>query len=151
VKFYATVASNSEGSPSFILLATCILERSDASLGRIIHRHCCRTRSRTLHTQSLSPRCGIGPRHQLYAALSSLHLKAERETTKRLWFPMQQQQSTKQDISIKIPCPKLNPVRNHLVTQGPVSSTYSCLGAMRELPLLAPYNRINEVDGASLL
>jgi hypothetical protein len=66
------VASFSEGSPSFILLATGILERSDASFSRTIHRRCCRTRTRTLHTQSLSPRSGIGPHHQLYAALSSL-------------------------------------------------------------------------------
>jgi hypothetical protein len=53
VKFYATVASFSEGSASFILLATGILERSDTSLSRTIHRRCCRTRTRTLHTQSL--------------------------------------------------------------------------------------------------
>jgi hypothetical protein len=91
VKFYATVASNSEGSPSFILLSTDILERSDASLSRTIHRLCCRTRS--LHTQSLSPRSGIGPRHQLYAALSGLSSKGGKETRKRLWFPMLQQQS----------------------------------------------------------
>jgi hypothetical protein len=42
----------------------------------------------------------------------------------------------KQDISIKITIPKaLITVWNHLVTQGPVSTTYSCLGSMRELPL----------------
>jgi hypothetical protein len=58
VKFYATVASISEGSPSFILLSTGILERSDTSLSRTIHQRCCFTRSRTLHTQSLSPRSG---------------------------------------------------------------------------------------------
>jgi hypothetical protein len=77
-KFYATVASISEGSPSFILLSTGILERSDASLSRTIHRRCCRTRSRTLHTQSLSPRNGVGPRHQLYAALSGLSSKGRK-------------------------------------------------------------------------
>jgi hypothetical protein len=93
VKFYAMVASISEGSPSFILLATGILERSDASLSCTIHRRCCRTRSRTLHTQSLSPRSGIGPRHLPYAALSGLTSKGRKETRKRLWFPMQQQQS----------------------------------------------------------
>jgi hypothetical protein len=94
VKFYATVASISEGSPSFILLATGILERSDASLSHTIRRRCCRTRSRTLHTQSLSPRSGIGPRHKLYAALSGLTSKGrKRETRKWLGFPMQQQQS----------------------------------------------------------
>jgi hypothetical protein len=94
VKIYATVASLSEGSPSFILHSTGILERSDASLNRTIHRLCCHTRSRTLHTQSLSPRSGIGPCHQLYAALSGLTSKGEKETRKRLWFPKQQQQST---------------------------------------------------------
>jgi hypothetical protein len=79
VKFYAAVASFSEGSPSFILLATGILERSDTSLSRTIHRRCCRTWTRTLHTQSLSPRNGIGPRHQLYAALSGLASKGEKK------------------------------------------------------------------------
>jgi hypothetical protein len=78
VKFYATVASISEGFPSFILLSTGILERSDASLSRTIHRRCGCTRPRTLHTQSLSPRSGIGPRHQLYAALSILSSKGEK-------------------------------------------------------------------------
>jgi hypothetical protein len=94
VKFYATVASISEGSPFFILLATCILERSNASLSRTIHWRCWRTRTRTLHTQSLSPRSGIGPCHQLYVALSGLTSKGrKRETRKWLRFPMQQQQS----------------------------------------------------------
>jgi hypothetical protein len=92
VKFYAMVASISEGSPTFILLATGILERSDASLSRTIHRRCCRTRTRTLHTQSLFTRSGIGPHHQLYAALSGLTSNG-RKRDKRLWFPMQQQQS----------------------------------------------------------
>jgi hypothetical protein len=72
------VAIISEGSPSFILLSICILEQSDASLSRTIHRRCGRTRSRTLYTQSLSPRSGIGPRHQLYAALSGLSSKGEK-------------------------------------------------------------------------
>jgi hypothetical protein len=90
VKFYATVASISEWSPSFILLATGILERSDASLSRTIHRRCCRTRTRTLHTQSLSPMSGIGPRHQLYVTLSGLTSKGKKETRKRLGFPVQQ-------------------------------------------------------------
>jgi hypothetical protein len=87
------VASFSEGSPSFILLATGILERSDASLSHTIHRRCCRTQTRTMHTQSLSPRNGIGPRHQLYASLSGLTSKGEKETRKRLGFLMQRQQS----------------------------------------------------------
>jgi hypothetical protein len=91
VKFYAAVDSISEGSPSFILLATGILERSDASLSCTIHRRCCRTRTRTLHTQSLSPRSGIGPHHQLYVAC--LTSKGRKVTRKRLWFPMQQQLS----------------------------------------------------------
>jgi hypothetical protein len=90
VRFYAAVASISEGSPSFILLSTGILERSDASLSRTIHRHCCRTRTRTLHTQGLSPRSGIGSRHQLYVALSGLSSKGRKETRKRLWSPKQQ-------------------------------------------------------------
>jgi hypothetical protein len=77
-EFYAMVTSISEESPSFILLATGILERSDASLSRTIHRSCCRTRTRTLHTQNLSPRSGIGPRHQLYAALSGLTSKGRK-------------------------------------------------------------------------
>jgi hypothetical protein len=76
--FYATAASISEESPSFILHATGILERSDTSLSHTIHRHCCRTRTRTMHTQSLSPRSGIGPRHQLYAALSGLTSKGKK-------------------------------------------------------------------------
>jgi hypothetical protein len=71
VKFYTAVGSISKGSPSFILLATSILERSDASVSRIIHRRCCRTQTRTLHTQSLSTRSEIGPCHQLYATLLS--------------------------------------------------------------------------------
>jgi RNase P subunit RPR2 len=75
VKFYAAVASISEGSPSFILLATGILERSDTSFSRTIHRRYCRTWTRTLHTKNLSPRSGIGPRHQLYTALSGLTSK----------------------------------------------------------------------------
>jgi hypothetical protein len=79
VKFYATVASILEGSPSFILLATGILERSDTSLSRTIHRRCCRTQTRTLHTKSLSPRSGIGPRHQLYLALSGLTSKGRKK------------------------------------------------------------------------
>jgi hypothetical protein len=33
--------------------------------------------TRTLHTQSLSPRSGIGPRHQLYVALSGLTSKGK--------------------------------------------------------------------------
>jgi hypothetical protein len=98
VKFYAAVASISKGSPSFILLATGILERSDGSLSRTIHRRCCRTQTHTRHTQSLSQRSGIGPRHQLYAALSGLTSKGRKETRQRLWFPTQQQQS-----KIKIP------------------------------------------------
>jgi hypothetical protein len=45
----------------------------------------------------------------------------------------------KHDISTKFPIPKtLNIVRNHLVTQGLVSTTYSRLGFMWGLPLLAP-------------
>jgi hypothetical protein len=102
VKIYATVASILEGSPSFILPTTSILELSDASLSRTIHRRCFRTQSRTLHTQSLSPRSGIGPCHQLYAALSGLTSKGGKETKKRLWFPQQQQQ---QQSIIKISPP----------------------------------------------
>jgi hypothetical protein len=64
-----------EGSPPFILLATGILERNDTSLSHTIHRRCCRTRTRTLHTQSLSLRSGIGPHHLLYVALSGLSSK----------------------------------------------------------------------------
>jgi hypothetical protein len=45
VKFYVAVASISEGSPSFILLAPDILERSDASLSLTIHQRGCRTRT----------------------------------------------------------------------------------------------------------
>jgi hypothetical protein len=131
-------ASISEGYPTFILIATCILERSDASLCRTIHLHCCRTRTCTLHTQSLSPRSGMGPHHQLYVALSGLTSKGRKETRKRLWFHMQQQQSNIK-ISPSSSQPKArNTARNHLVTQGPVSTTYSCLGSMRELPLLIP-------------
>jgi hypothetical protein len=138
VKFYTTVASISEGSPSFILLATCILEQSDTSLSRTIHRHCCRTRTRTLHTQSLSPRSGIGPRHQLYVDLSGLTYKGRKRDKEALGFPMQQHQSI-----IKISPTSSQPQSSQLsleplVTQGPVSTTYSCLGLMRELPLLVP-------------
>jgi hypothetical protein len=61
-----------------MLLATGIIERSEASLSRTIHRRCCRTRTRTLHTQNLSPRSGIGPRHQLYAALCGLSSKGRK-------------------------------------------------------------------------
>jgi hypothetical protein len=78
MEFYAGLPSISEGSPSFILLATGILERSDTSLSRTIHRRCCHTRTSTLHTQSLSPRSGIGPRYQLYAALSGLTSKGKK-------------------------------------------------------------------------
>jgi hypothetical protein len=57
--------------------------------------------------------------------------EGRKETRKRLGFPMLQQQS-------RITNPKpLNLARNHLVTEGPVSIAYSCLGSMRELPLLA--------------
>jgi hypothetical protein len=105
----------------FILLATGKLERSDVSLSRISRRCCSRTRTRTLHTQSLSPRSGIGPRHQLYAALSGLPSKGKRKwTRKRLSFPEQQQQQSIIKVSPSItPKPKsLNTARNHLVTQG---------------------------------
>jgi hypothetical protein len=100
VKFYATVASISEGSPSFILLATGILERSDVSHSRTIHQHCCHTRSRTLHTQSLSPRSGIGPHHQLYAALSDLSYKGEKRDKETALFSYAAAAEYKQDISI---------------------------------------------------
>jgi hypothetical protein len=139
VKFYATVASISKGSPSFILLATDILERSDASLSRTIHRRCCRTRTRTMHTQNLSPRNGIRPRHQLYAALSGLLL---REKKRQASGSGSLCCSSSREISTylhQVPNPKaLKKARNHLVTQGPVSITYSYLRSMRELPLLAP-------------
>jgi hypothetical protein len=154
VKFDATVASIPEGFPSFILLATGILERSDTSLSRTIHRCCCRTRSRTLHTQSLSPRSGIGPRHQLYAALSGLTSKGRKGDKEAALVSYAAAAEYKQDISIKFPTPKaLNIVRNHLVTQGSVSTTSSCLGSMRDLisSHLNDFNRINEVDGACLL
>jgi hypothetical protein len=109
VKFYATVASISEGSPSFILLATGILERSDASPSRTIHRCCCHTRSRTLHTQSLSPRSGIGPRHQLYATLSGLTSKGrkgDKEATLVSYAVAAIEYN--QDISNKFSIPKLS-------------------------------------------
>jgi hypothetical protein len=138
-KFYATAAIISEGSPSFILLATGILERRDASLSRTIHRRWCRTRSRTLHTQSLPPRSGIGPHHQQYAALSGLTSKGRKRDKEAAMFSCAAAAEYKQGISNKFPNPKsLNTARNHLVTQGPVSTTYSCLGSVRELPLLAP-------------
>jgi hypothetical protein len=108
VKFYTTVASISEGSPSFILLATGILERSDASLSRTICRRCCHTRSRTLHTQSLSPRSGIGPRHQLYAALSGLTSKGRKRDKEAALVSYAAAAEYKQDISIKFPTPKLS-------------------------------------------
>jgi hypothetical protein len=85
VESYAAVASISEGPSSFILLATGILERSDASLSRAIHQRCFRTRTRNLHTQSLSPRSGIGPRHQLYAALSGLTSKRKERDKEEAW------------------------------------------------------------------
>jgi hypothetical protein len=87
VKFYTAVASISEGSPSLILLATDIIERSDASLSRTIHRRCCRTRTHTLHTQSLSPRSGIGPRHELYAAFSGLTSKGKKRDKEEARVP----------------------------------------------------------------
>jgi hypothetical protein len=102
-KFYATVAIFSEGSPSFILPATGILERSDASLSRTIRRRCCRTRSRTLHTQSLSPRNGIGPRHQLYAALSGLTSKGRKRDKVAALFSCAAAAEYKQSISNNIP------------------------------------------------
>jgi hypothetical protein len=138
VKFYATVTSNSKGSPSFILLATGIVEQSDTSLSRTIHRRCCRTQTRTLHTQSLSPRSGIGPRHQLYVALSGLTSKGKKRQGSSSGF-LCSSSRVKSRYLQQVPNSKtLNTARNHLVTQGPVSTTYSCLGSMRELPLLAP-------------
>jgi hypothetical protein len=97
------VASFSEGSPSFILLTTGILERSDASLSRTIHRRCCRTRTRTLHTQSLSPRSGIGPCHQLYAALSGLTSKGRKRDKEAARVSYAVAAEYYQDISIKFP------------------------------------------------
>jgi hypothetical protein len=108
VKFYAIVASISEGSPSFILLATDILERSDASLSGTIHQCCCRTQTRTLHTQSLSPRSGIGSRHQLYAALSGLTSKGRKIDKEAARVSYAAAAEYKQDISIKFPTPKLS-------------------------------------------
>jgi hypothetical protein len=107
VKFYAAVASISEGSPSFIILATGILEWSDASLSRTIRRCCCRTRTRTLHTQSLSLRSGIGPRHQLYATLSGLTSKGRKTDKEAALVSYAVAVEQYQDISIKIPTPKL--------------------------------------------
>jgi hypothetical protein len=108
-KFYATVAIFSEGSPSFIFPATGILERSDASLGRTIRQCCCRTRPRTLHTQSLSPRSGIGPRHQLYAALSGLTSKGRKRGKEAALFSCAAATEYKQGISINIPKPQVSP------------------------------------------
>jgi hypothetical protein len=108
VKFYATVASISKGSPSFILLVTGILKRSDASLSRTIHQRCCRTQSRTLHTQSLSPRSGIGPHHQLYAALSGLTSKGRKRDKEAALVSYAAATECKQDISIRFPIPKLS-------------------------------------------
>jgi hypothetical protein len=108
VKFYATVASISEGSPFFILLATCILERSNASLSRTIHWRCWRTRTRTLHTQSLSPRSGIGPCHQLYVDLSGLTSKGRKRDKKAARVSYAAAAEYNQDISNKFPTPKLS-------------------------------------------
>jgi hypothetical protein len=102
-KFYAMVAIFSEGSPSFILPATGNLERSDASLSRTICRRCSRTRSRTLHTQSLSPRSGIGPRHQLYAALSGLTSKGRKRDKEAALVSCAAAVEYKQGISKNIP------------------------------------------------
>jgi hypothetical protein len=103
-KFYATVAIFSEGSPSFILPSTGKLERSDVSLSRTTRRRCSRTRTRTLHTQSLSLRSGIGPRQQLYAALSGLTSKGkeiDKEAALVSWAAAAAEY--KQGISINIP------------------------------------------------
>jgi hypothetical protein len=102
-KFYTTVAIFSEGSPSFILPATGNLERSDTSLSRIIRWRCSRTQSRTLHTQSLSPRSGIGPRHQLYAALSGLTSKGRKRDKEAALVSCAAAAEYKQGISISIP------------------------------------------------
>jgi hypothetical protein len=51
---------------------------------------------------------------------------------------MQQRQSIIKKSQSSSHPKSLNTTRNHMVTQGPVSTTYSCLGSMRELPLLAP-------------
>jgi hypothetical protein len=134
------VASISEGSPSFILLATGIFERSDASLSRTIHRRCCRIWSHTLHTQSLPPRSGIGPRHQLYAALSGLTSKGRKGDKEVALFSYAAAAAEyKQGISNKFPIPKISTkLGTSWSLRAPSPPTYSSLGSMRELPLLAP-------------
>jgi hypothetical protein len=107
------------GSPSFILPATCILERSDASLSCTIRRRCSRTRSRTLHTQSLSPRSGIGPRHQLYVALSGLTSKGRKRDKEAALVSCAAAAEYKQGISNNIPKSQVSQHSSEpLVTQG---------------------------------
>jgi hypothetical protein len=60
-----------------------------------------------MHTQSLSPRSGIGPRHQLYAALSVLASKG-RKGDKEAALVSYAAAEYKQDISVKFPIPKLS-------------------------------------------
>jgi hypothetical protein len=92
-----------------------------------------------LHTQSLSPRSGIGPRHQLYAALSGLTSKGEKKRQGSVSSFLCSSSRVRTRYLQQDPKPKaLNTARKHLVTQGPVSTTYSHLGSMRELPLLSP-------------
>jgi hypothetical protein len=62
-----------------------------------------------LHTQSLSPRSGISPPHQLYVALSGLTSKGRKRDKEaaRVSYAAAAVEY-KQDISNKFPTPKLS-------------------------------------------
>jgi hypothetical protein len=154
VKFYATVASFSEGSPSFILLTTGILERSDTSLSRTIHLFCCRTQTCIVHTQSLSPRSRIGPYHQLYAALSGLTSKGRKRDKEVARVFLCSSNRVISRYLHQVPNPKLS---NQLGTtwspRAPSPQPTPVQGRCKNFlsSHLNDCNRINEVDGASLL
>jgi hypothetical protein len=79
IRAYAAVSSIPKESPSLLFTPTGILERSITSLSRSIHLYCCRSQTRTLHTERLSPRNGIGSCHQQYASFKWLITKGSQE------------------------------------------------------------------------
>jgi hypothetical protein len=118
---------------------TGILEQSDASLIRTICRRCCHSRTCSLHTQSQSPRSGIGPRHQLYAALSGQTSKGKkRDKVEARGFLCSSSKVTIRYLH-QDPNPKLSTqLRTTWHPRAPVSISYLHLWSMQELPLLAP-------------